>query len=165
MLDILYHCHSSDYGGHFGGHGTSLKVLQSQFYWRTLIKDANSFVMESDRCQRIGNISRRQEMPLHGILEVELFDVWGIYFMGFFLPSNDNHYILVVVDYVSKWVATFPTNDAKVVTKFLKKKIFTRFGTPRASTSGEGSHFYNKAFESLLVKYGVKHKVATTYHL
>ena len=114
----------------------------------------------------MGNISRRHEMPLSNILEVELFDVWGIDFMGPFPPSFGNLYILVAVDYVSKWVevAAFPTNDSKVVVKFLHKNILTRFGTRRAIISDEGTHFGSKQFEHLLSKYGVKHKIATAYH-
>ncbi|KAL5551667.1 hypothetical protein UlMin_001843 [Ulmus minor] len=105
-------------------------------------------------------------MPLNNILEIELFDVWGIDFMGPFPPSFGNLYILVAVDYVSKWIeaAALPTNDTKVVTRFLQKNIFTRFGTPRAIISDEGTHFCNKLFEGLLAKYGVRHKMATTYH-
>ena len=63
------------------------------------------------------------------MLEVELFDVWGIDFMGPFLPSFGKNYILVAVDYVSKWVeaVALPTNDEKVVVKFLKENIFVRF--------------------------------------
>ncbi|XP_070035904.1 uncharacterized mitochondrial protein AtMg00750-like [Nicotiana tomentosiformis] len=57
-----------------------------------------------------------------------------------------------------------PNNEARSVTAFLKKNIFTRFGTPRAILSDGGSHFCNKAFIRLLEKYGVKHKVATPYH-
>ena len=56
------------------------------------------------------------------------------------------------------------TNDAKVVLKFLKKNIFTRFGTPRALISDEGSHFCNKWVEKLLLKYGVWHRIALAYH-
>ncbi|XP_070013222.1 uncharacterized protein [Nicotiana sylvestris] len=69
-------------------------------------------------------------------------------------------------DYVSKWVeaAALPTNDAKVVVGFLKKNIFTRFGTPQAIISDEGTHFCKRAFEKLLAKYDVRHKVATPYH-
>ncbi|KAL5560425.1 hypothetical protein UlMin_036636 [Ulmus minor] len=95
-----------------------------------------------------------------------LFDVWGIDFMGPFPSSFGNQHILVAVDYVSKWVEAraFPTNDAKVVTRFLKKNIFTRFGTPRAIISDGGSHFCNRQFSALLTKYGVRHKVATPYH-
>lgn len=104
VSDILTHCHASPYGGHFGGDRTAAKVLQSGFYWPTLFKDAYNFVAQCDRCQRVGNISRRNEMPLQNILEVELFDVWGIDFMGPFVTSLGNKYILVAVDYVSKWV-------------------------------------------------------------
>ncbi|KAL5570702.1 hypothetical protein UlMin_020299 [Ulmus minor] len=89
---ILQQCHSSPYGGHFGGVRTANKVLQA-----------------------------------------------------------------VVA-------GAFPTNDEKVVTRFLKKNIFTRFGTPRAIISDGGSHFCNRQFAALLTKYGVRHKVATPYH-
>ena len=80
----------------------------------------------------MGTISRRDKAPLKGILEVELFDVWGIDFMGPFPSSYNNKYILLVVDYVSKWVEAIATqtNDAKVVLKFLKHNIFTRFIMP-----------------------------------
>ena len=76
------------------------------------------------------------------IQEVKLFDIWGIDFMGPF-PSSYNKYILIVVDYVSKWVevAVAPTNDDKVVVNFLQKHIFTRFGTPCAIIGDEGTHF------------------------
>ena len=75
-------------------------------------------------------------------------------------------YILVGVDYVSKWVKAIPckTNDHRVVLKFLKENVFSRFGVPKAIISDGGTHFYNKPFENLLPKYGVKHKVATPYH-
>jgi len=81
-------------------------------------------------------------------------------------PFCNNLYILLVVDYVSKWVEVVATlmNDSKVVIKFLKKNIFTRFGTPRALLSDNGTHFCNKPLESLVKKYGVFHKVATPYH-
>ncbi|XP_070015941.1 uncharacterized protein [Nicotiana sylvestris] len=86
--------------------------------------------------------------------------------MGPFVSSFGNKYILVVVDYVSKWVeaAALHTNDARVVVGFLKKNIFTRFGTPRAIISDGGTHFCNRAFEMLLAKYDMCHKVETPYH-
>nr|CAN73712.1 hypothetical protein VITISV_028126 [Vitis vinifera] len=87
-------------------------------------------------------------------------------FMGPFLMSFGHSYILVGVDYVSKWVEAIPcrSNDHKVVLKFLKENIFARFGVPKAIISDGGTHFCNKPFETLLAKYGVKHKVATPYH-
>ena len=105
-------------------------------------------------------------MPLNNIIEVELFDVWGIDFMGPFPASCGNRYILVAVDYVSKWVEAVAraTNDSKTVVQFLKKNIFTCFGTPRALISDEGTHFVSKQFEQILKKYGVNHKISTAYH-
>src|SRR5262249_2560437 len=76
-----------------------------------------------------------------------------------------NRYILVAVDYVSKWVEAIalPTNDARTVAKFLKT-IFARFRTPRALISDRGTHFCNTQLGKLLSKYGVTHKLATPYH-
>ena len=119
-----------------------------------------------DRCQRLRKLSRHHMMPLNPILVVELFDVWGIDFMGPFPTSYGHAYILVGVDYVSKWVEAIPckTTIHRVMLNFLKANIFSRFGVPKAIISDGGSHFCNKPFENLMAKYGVKHKVATPYH-
>ena len=98
---ILQECHASPYGGHFAGDKTAQKNLQSGFYWPTIFKDCFEWVKLCDQCQRMGNISKRHEMPLQGILVVQLFDVWGMDFMGPFPVSFENIYILIVVDYVS----------------------------------------------------------------
>ncbi|XP_019263643.1 PREDICTED: uncharacterized protein LOC109241362 [Nicotiana attenuata] len=97
-------------------------------------EDAHEYVRRCDRFQRTGTITKRHEMPLHAIME--------------------------------KWVEAIdlPTNDAKVVVKFVKKHIFTRFGSPRVMISDGGTHFCNKLLDNVLSQYGVKHKVATAYH-
>ena len=119
-----------------------------------------------NRCQRLGKLTRRNMMPLNPILVVDIFDVSGIDFMGPFPTSLRYSYILVGVDYVSKWVEEIPckTNDHKVVLKFLKENFFSRFGVPKAIISDGDTHFCNKPVEKLLAKYGVKHKLATPYH-
>nr|GFB27592.1 reverse transcriptase domain-containing protein [Tanacetum cinerariifolium] len=93
------------------------------------------------------------------------FDVWGIDFMGPFSSSKGNKYTLVAVDYLSKWVEgkALPTNDARVVAKFLKS-LFSRFGTPKAIISDRGTHFCNDQFSRVMAKYGVTHRLATAYH-
>ncbi|RVW58959.1 Retrovirus-related Pol polyprotein from transposon 17.6 [Vitis vinifera] len=163
---ILSHCHENACGGHFASQKTAMKVLQSGFTWPSLFKDAHIMCRSCDRCQRLGKLTKRNQMPMNPILIVELFDVWGIDFMGPFPMSFGNSYILVGVDYVSKWVEAIPCkqNDHRVVLKFLKENIFSRFGVPKAIISDGGAHFCNKPFEALLSKYGVKHKVATPYH-
>ena len=166
MHSILNHCHNLSCGGHFGGQRTAAKVLQSGFYWPSLFKDAHQFVSTCDKCQRMGNISRKDEPPMHPILEAELFDLWGIDFMGPFPASYNNLYILLAVYYVSKWVEAIPTrtNDAKVVAQFLRSNIFSRFGTPRALITDNGTHFCNKVIDNVLQKYGVRHRTSLAYH-
>ncbi|XP_021773660.1 protein NYNRIN-like [Chenopodium quinoa] len=124
-------------------------------------KDAHKFIARCDKCQRSGGITKRDEMPQQNILEVEPFDVWGVDFMGPFVSSCGNLYILVAVDYVTKWIEAIPspTNDHKVVLKLLKKIIFPRFGVPRVLISDGGSHFAKKQLEALLKRYGVHHKI------
>ena len=78
------------------------KILQSGFYWPTILRDSHCFYTECLQCQAALNISMRDEMPMKPILEVEIFDSWGIDFMGPFPPSDGKEYILVAVDYVSK---------------------------------------------------------------
>ncbi|GKC52284.1 reverse transcriptase domain-containing protein [Tanacetum coccineum] len=89
----------------------------------------------------------------------------GIDFMGPFPSARGNKYILVAVDYLSKWVKakSLPTNDARVVCKFLKS-LFARFGTSRAIISDRGTHFCNDQFSKVMLKYCVTHRLATAYH-
>ncbi|KAH9792667.1 hypothetical protein KPL71_004223 [Citrus sinensis] len=140
FTSILTFCHTLACGGHFGPKRTALK--------------------------RTGNLGPRNQMPQSLILIVEIFYVWGIDFMGPFPSSFGNLYIVLTVDYVSKWVEAKATrtNDSKVVVDFIKSNIFTRFGTPKAIISDRGTHFCNRSIEALFRKYNITHKVSTSYH-
>ncbi|BBN67648.1 transposable element gene [Prunus dulcis] len=154
---VLKFAHHYACGGHFGQKRTAEKILQSGLFWPTLFRDSQNWCKACDRCQRVGNQSRRNEMPQQSILIVELFDVWGIDFMGPFPSSNGHQYILVAVEYVSKWVEAIAaqTNQGSVVLKFLQGLYFHVL---------EFRHFINKPFANLLAKYGINHRVATPYH-
>lgn len=100
--DLLRHCHKEASRGNYQANGIVNKVLESSFYWPILFKNAKRYVELRDNYQRTGNISRRDKMPQTNIMVCDVFDVWGINFMGLFLVSFRNRYILVAVDYVSK---------------------------------------------------------------
>ena len=104
IQSILNHYHNLICGGHYGSHRLTSRVLESGFYWPTIFKDAKDFLQACNSCQCSGNISKKDEMPQIGILEIEIFDIWGIDFMGPFPSSEGNCYILGSVDYVSQWV-------------------------------------------------------------
>ncbi|GJX60490.1 reverse transcriptase domain-containing protein [Tanacetum coccineum] len=103
-------------------------------------------------------------MPQNNIQVCDVFDVWGLDFMGPFPDSKGNKYILVAVEYVSKWgeAQALPTNDARVVVKILKG-LFA-FGVPKVLISDRGTHFCNSQLEKALQKYSVTYKISTTYH-
>ncbi|GKE99407.1 reverse transcriptase domain-containing protein [Tanacetum coccineum] len=112
--DILTACHNGPTGGHHGANYTVKKVFDSSLYWLTIYRDAHDLVTRCDASQCQGKISQKDEMPQNAIQVCEIFDVWGINFMGPFPSSRGNKYILVAVDYLSKWVEAkaLPTNDA-----------------------------------------------------
>ncbi|GJV73131.1 reverse transcriptase domain-containing protein [Tanacetum coccineum] len=136
IFKILVHCHSGPTRGQYSASMTGRKVYESGFFWPTIFKDAKDYVMRCDA-----------------------------YFMGLFPNSKGNKYILVAVDYVSKWVEAqaLPTNDARIVIKFLRR-LFARFRVPKALISDRGTHFCNSQLEKALQKYGVTHKLSTAYH-
>ncbi|GKE98121.1 reverse transcriptase domain-containing protein, partial [Tanacetum coccineum] len=124
-IDILTACHNGPTGGHHGAKYTAKKA-----------KSRN-----------------KTKCPQNVIQVCEIFDVWGIDFMGLFSYSRGNKYILVAVNYLSKWVKAkaLATNDARVIVKFLKS-LFARFETPRAIISDRGTHFCNDQFAKVMLK-------------
>ncbi|GKE07249.1 reverse transcriptase domain-containing protein [Tanacetum coccineum] len=134
---IIRQCHSGPSGGHYGIATTARKVFEAGFYGPHIFRDAL----------------------------YEIFDVWGIDFMGSFPSSNGNKDVLVAIDYVSKWVEAqaFPTNDAQNVVKFLKR-LFARFGIPKTHIIDRGTYFCNHQMEKAMKRYGVAHRFSTAYH-
>ncbi|GJR74568.1 reverse transcriptase domain-containing protein [Tanacetum coccineum] len=122
--------------GHHSANLTARKVFDAGFFWPTIYRDAHTMIKSCDTCQRQGHFR------LH---------------MGI----NTSSLPLII----SKWVEAkaLPTNDARVVVKFLKS-LFARFETPRAIISDHGTHFCNDQFAKVMSKYGVTHRLATVYH-
>ncbi|GJX84664.1 reverse transcriptase domain-containing protein [Tanacetum coccineum] len=133
-LDILKACHSGPTGGHYGANYTARKIFDSGFYWPTIYKDAHDFVTRCDICQRQGKITQRDEMPQNSIQVCEIFDIWGIDFMGPFPSSRREQVsILVALTICQKWVNS--------------KKRSPTYVAP-----------------SFMLKYGVTHRLSTAYH-
>lgn len=130
--DILRYCHSDLTGAHYSANRTR-KILDAGFYRTLMFQDTQEHVLRCDRCQCARNLSCMDEMPQNWDQVCKVFDVWDIDFMGPFPSSHGQKFILMVVDYLSRWVEAkeLPTSDARAVVKFLKK-LFSRFTTIRA---------------------------------
>ncbi|GJW69935.1 reverse transcriptase domain-containing protein [Tanacetum coccineum] len=135
-----------DHRGHQGANLTPKRSLTRGFFWPTIYKDAHEFVKNCDSCQRQGKTSQRDEMPQNSIQVCEIFDMWGIDFMGPFPSSRGNKYILVAVDYLSKWkygvthrlsTAYHPqtSGQVEVSNRGLKRILERTIGENRASWS------------------------------
>jgi hypothetical protein len=131
-----------------------------------MYKDTQDYIRKCTKCQKHGNINTRDAMPVTNILQVELFDIWGIDYMGPFPESKGYEYILVAVDHVSKWVEAIPSCNADAVhsKRMFHEIIFPRFGTPKLVISDGGSHFIDRSFRHFLKEQGIRHNVATPYH-
>ena len=76
-----------------------------------MYEDTKEFIQRCAACQKHGNINSRDPMPLVNNLQIEFFDCWGIDYMSPFQKSKNYEYILVAVDYVSKWVEAMPCRN------------------------------------------------------
>ncbi|GJR24331.1 reverse transcriptase domain-containing protein [Tanacetum coccineum] len=165
IFEILAHCYSGPTGGHHSASITGRKVYESGFYWPSIFKDAKNYVMKSMHVKDQETYHQEVRCLKTTYMMTETYLIYGTILMGPFLNSKGNKYILVAVDYILKWVEAqaLPTNDARVSIRFLRR-LFARFGVPKALISDRGTHFCNSQLEKALQKYGVTHKLSTAYH-
>jgi hypothetical protein len=111
------------------------------YYWPSIFKDAKKYVQACDSCQRMGQPSQANEMPLQAQIVAEPFEIWALDFVGPFNPkSNQKAYILVEIDYMTKWVEAEALSNAteEEVIKFLFK-LFVRYGLTKEVITNGGS--------------------------
>lgn len=134
FVSIISFFHDLACGCHFSPKRTTQKVLDYGMFWNTLFTDAYAYCKSCEKCKKFGSLSKRNEMSLNSILICEILNVWGMDFMGPFPFACGCLYILLAVDYVSKWAEAIPTrtNSAIVVWGFLQSHIFSKFGVPCA---------------------------------
>eukprot|EP00253_Pinus_taeda_P027084 PITA_27084 len=105
VFDILLTCHDGPCGGNFAAKKTTFKILQAGYYCPTLYQDVKRYISQCDRCQRMGKPTPKEEMPLQPQVTLEPFEKWGMDFVGpINPPSRKRSYIIVCIDYLTKWV-------------------------------------------------------------
>jgi hypothetical protein len=129
----LNECHSRACGGHMSGYATAQKILRVAYFWPLLFKDCILAVQKCHACQTYNNKIRSHLAPLYPIVFIGPFAKWGIDFITRNPRSVKGHgYIIVAMDYFTKWVKAMPTfdNTRKTAALFIFNHIITRFGVP-----------------------------------
>eukprot|EP00253_Pinus_taeda_P015636 PITA_15636 len=164
---ILNDCHSGACGGHLSRLATAQRILCAIYFWPSLFKDCVEAVKRCHPCQVYTWKMRTHPAPLFPIVTISPFTKWGIDFMTCHLPSAANHkYIIMVVDYFTKWAEAMPTykNDSEIATLFLFNQIISRFGIPREIFTDHGSHFQNQLMSKLALKLGFQQENSSPYY-
>jgi hypothetical protein len=163
----LNDCHSGACGGHMSGYATAQKILRVGYFWPSLFKDCITAVQKCHACQTYNQKIRSHPDPLHPVVLVGPFAKWGIDFMTCHPHSAGGHgYIIVAVDYFTKWAEAMRTfdNTGKTATLFLFNHVITHFGVPQAIVTDHGSNFRNNMMSELTEKLGLRHDSSTPYY-
>eukprot|EP00253_Pinus_taeda_P031190 PITA_31190 len=164
---VLNDCHSGACGGHLSGLATAQRILCAGYFWPSLFNDCVEAVKHCHPCQIFTRKMRAHPAPLFPIVTIGPFTKWGIDFTTCNPPSAANHrYIIVVVDYFTKWVEATPTykNDSDTVALFLFNQVISRFGIPREIVTDHGSHFQNQLMSELALKLGFRQEHSSPYY-
>lgn len=167
VYEILRACHDELCGGQFADKRTSYKILRSSYYWPSLFKDEREYVRKCESYQRMGWLVQSDEMPLQPQVLIEPFERWALHFVGPINPmSKGKKYILVCIDYVTKWVEAraLPRATQKVVVDFLFSNNFVRFGVPKEIVIDQGTQFVSNPMQGIVHKYHITHWKSTPYH-
>jgi hypothetical protein len=160
-------CHSRACGGHMSGYATAQKILHAGYFWPSLFNNCIISIQKCHSCQTYNQKIRSHPTPLHPVVLVGRFAKWGIDFMTCHphLAGGDG-YIIVAIDYFTKWAKAMPTfdNTGKTAALFLFNHVIARFGVPQAIVTDHGSHFRNFMTSELTEKLGLHHDNSMPYY-
>jgi hypothetical protein len=164
---VLNDCHLGACGGHLSRVATTQKILRVSYFWPSIFKDCIEAVKRCPLCQVFQKKARTHPDLLHPIVAVDPFAKQGIDFMQCNPTLVGGHgYIIVAVDYFTKWAEDMPTflKDGRTATLFFFNHIITRFGVPQTIVTDHGSHFQNQMMSELHVKLGFRHEKSSPYY-
>jgi hypothetical protein len=164
---VLNDCHTGAFGGHLSGLETTQKILEAGYFWLTLIKYCIESVNKCHPCQIFSQKMRAHPAPMFPVVIIGPFTKWGIDYATCNPPSARGHrYIIVVVDYFTKWVKAMPTfkDDGETANLFLFNQIIARFDVPRGIVTDHGNHFHKKMMSELTSNLGLRKEHSSPYY-
>ena len=164
---VLNDCHFGAYGGHMFGYATAQKILRAGYFWPSIFKDCILAIRSCHEYQIYQRKMHTPPTPLHPVVTVGPFAKWGIDYMIWNPHSAGGHgYIIVSIDYFTKWDKAIPTlpKDGHTTVQFLFNHVISRFGFPQAIVTDHGKHFWNHMMTELTTQLGLRHHSSTTYY-
>ncbi|GMP36183.1 hypothetical protein CsSME_00008389 [Camellia sinensis var. sinensis] len=163
LMDAI---HGGECGSHMSGAMLARRILRQGYYWSTMEEDCIGFVQRCHKCQIHANRMNILLSMLYNMTCPWPFSVWGIDVIGAVTPkgSNGHEYILVAIDYFTKWVKaqSYAVLKASHVSKFIRNNIICRYGVPNEIILDNGSHFKKEVID-LLEKYNMTFHKSSTY--
>ncbi|RVW58211.1 Transposon Tf2-12 polyprotein [Vitis vinifera] len=163
---VMREVHAGVCGPHMGGHMLARKIMRTGYFWLTMETDCCQFVQRCQECQMHGDLIHVPPSELHALASPWPFSVWGIDIIGKISPksSSGHEYILVAIDYFTKWVeaASYARLTAARVAKFIRSHIICRYGVPHELISDRGVHFKGEV-DTLIQEYGIQHHRSSAY--
>ena len=163
---IMEEIHGGEEGHHMNGQALVRKITKLGYFWLTMNEDCRKYVQKCHKCQIHAKLWHQPPVSLQPMSTPWPFATWGIDIIGRIMPksSNGHEYILVAVDYFTKWVeaASYHVLNAKKVAQFIRSNIICRYGVPFEIITDNGSHFQKEVVD-LMKKYKIQHHRSSPY--
>ena len=164
---ILVEVHEGSFGTHANGHAMARKILRVGYYWLTMESDCCLHVRKCHKCQTFADNVNAPPMPLNILAAPWPFSMWGIDVIEAIEPkaSNGHCFILVAIDYVTKWVeaASYSSVTGSVIVRFIKKEIVCWYGFPRKIITDNATNLNNKMMKEMCEDFNIQHHNSTPY--
>ncbi|CAJ2676632.1 unnamed protein product [Trifolium pratense] len=167
VASILGEIHEGINGQHIGGRSLARKALRAGFYWPTMQADAKEHVKKCDKCQRHGDMHLAPPNELRTLSSPWPFSWWGMDLLGPFpTAAGQNKYLIVAVDYFTKWIEAEPLAHITTfnVLRFFKRNILARFGIPQVVITDNGTQFTDKKVREFMAKIGTTQHFTSVEH-
>uniref|UniRef100_A0A2N9FFE4 Integrase catalytic domain-containing protein n=1 Tax=Fagus sylvatica TaxID=28930 RepID=A0A2N9FFE4_FAGSY len=164
---LIQEMHAGLMGAHANGPFLARKIMRAGYYWLTMERDCIRHVQTCHKCQMYQNSKNAPPQYLHTMASPWPFSAWGMDVIGAITPkaSNGHEFILVAIDYFTKWVeaCSFKNVTQVAVTRFVKNNIICRYGMPEMLITDNASNLNNRMMDQLCQQFKIQHHNSAPY--
>jgi hypothetical protein len=164
---LMHEIHEGSFGTHSNRHAMAKKILRAAYYWMTMEVDCYKHARKCHKCQVYADKIHVPPTMLNVLSSPWPFSMWGIDMIGMIEPkaSNMHRFILVAIDYFTKWVeaASYANVTKQVVVRFIRNQLICRYGVPSRIITDNGTNLNNKMMKELCDDFKIEHHNSYPY--